>query len=511
MIADSPLDTMLPLPLALPITVLVLTALLASAGVRAADADGEALYQSYCTACHGTGANGKGINVPDMSVQPRDHTDASEMGARTDEDLAKAIRDGGTAVGKSVLMPPWGAVLDDAQIAALVKHLRTLSGTQGGAVKTASATSAPADDAGAGHDHGAAPIATAVTPAPAMAVGPMEATAPPPPQAVRDRYPDARQHHFEIRVEERVLQVAPGFEAKVWGFNGQVPGPLLRVREGDEVTVEFINLSSMEHTIHWHGMHQDGTWQSDGVPNITQLAVPAGGTFTYHFVATRPGTLWYHCHVNVPEHVGLRGMWGPMIVDPREPEPLEETVTKEALLMFSGWNSAVADRFGVGGHPTETFDYYSVNGKAFPLTQPIRVHEGDVLRLRLFGAGTNVAFHLHGHDILVTHKDGLPLQAPFYADVLNIAEGERYDAIVHMNNPGLWINHDHIEHHVSNAGKAPGGSVLILEYEEIDKPEWYIWKDINYDPNFYYSESMKQGYGMFEHEGFQGEEIPMGR
>ena len=492
-------------------SVVLAIAVIASAAVAVAQPDGDLLYRAYCTTCHGMAGNGKGLNVPDMTIQPRDHTDASEMGARTDEELARAIANGGTAVGKSVLMPPWGAILDDAEVAALVAHLRKLSRTQGDSAQTGRAADVSATSDTHPHSDAAAPMASTTMPAVAAASDPVATTAPPPPDALRQRYPGAKTHHFEIRVEERLLPVAPGFKTKVWGFNGQVPGPLLRVREGDEVIVDFVNLSSMDHTIHWHGMHQEHTWQSDGVPNITQLPVPAGGAYTYHFVATRPGTLWYHCHVNVPEHVGLRGMWAPFIVDPREPEPIEKEVTKEALLMFSGWNSEVADRFGVGGHPSEKLDYFSINGKSFPLTQPLRVREGDVLRLRLFGASTDVAFHLHGHDILVTHKDGLPLQAPFYADVLHIEQGARYDAIVRMNNPGLWINHDHIEHHVSNAGKTPGGAVLVVEYEDIEKPDWYVWKDVVFDSNFYYSESMKKGYGLFEHEGFRGEEIPLSR
>lgn len=492
-------------------TVAFLAANFMQTQVYAGTTDGDILYKTYCTSCHGIAGNGNGINVADMSVQPRDHTDSSEMGARTDDELARAIREGGSSVGKSVLMPPWGQVLDEAQVTSLVTYLRELSGTTGGAL--AEVADIPAD--AHQHDHG---NATALRSAGAnqentvaTAMGPMVAEAPPPPEELRKRYKNSQKRHFEIRVEERLLPIAPGFKAKVWGFNGQVPGPLLRVREGDEVVVDFVNLSSMEHTIHWHGMHQHGTWQSDGVPNITQLPVPAGGKFTYKFIATRTGTLWYHCHVNVPEHVGLRGMWGPLIVDPIKPETIEQNVTKEALLMFSGWNSDVADRFGVGGHPKESFDYFSVNGKSFPMTQPLRVKEGDVLRLRLFAASIDVAFHLHGHDLLVTHKDGLPLPEPFHADVLYVAQGARYDVIVEMNNPGLWIDHDHIEHHVSNAGKAPGGAVMIVEYESVEKPDWYVWKDKAYDPNFYYSESMQQGYGMFDHEGFLGEEIPLGR
>jgi cytochrome c oxidase cbb3-type subunit 3 len=83
-------------------------------------------YQTYCVQCHGLEGNGKGINVADMSTQPRDHTDAKEMSARTDQELFKVIRDGGQSINKSVLMPPWSSILTDEEIDNLVKHLHQL-------------------------------------------------------------------------------------------------------------------------------------------------------------------------------------------------------------------------------------------------------------------------------------------------------------------------------------------------------------------------------------------------
>src|SRR5690606_621479 len=158
-------------------------------------------------------------------------------------------------------------------------------------------------------------------------------------------------HKFEMTIEEVDLEVAPGFTTKVWAFNGQVPGPLIHVREGDELEVTVHNLTTMNHTIHWHGQYQRGTWQSDGVPNVTQKPIEPGESYTYRFVAEKPGSLWYHCHVNVAEHVGLRGMWGPLIVDPKNPTELEKEVTVDAIAMFSGWNSEVANEYGTGGKP----------------------------------------------------------------------------------------------------------------------------------------------------------------
>lgn len=91
-----------------------------------ADASGEVLYRTYCSQCHGVEGKGNGVNAAAMSIQPRDHTDTGEMQARTDEDLFKAIKHGGKAVNKSVLMPNWDANLSDQDIQALVAYLREL-------------------------------------------------------------------------------------------------------------------------------------------------------------------------------------------------------------------------------------------------------------------------------------------------------------------------------------------------------------------------------------------------
>ncbi len=316
----------------------------------------------------------------------------------------------------------------------------------------------------------------------------------------------AELRKFEMTIDEVEMEVAPGLRAKVWAFNGQVPGPLIHVKQDDEVEVTVHNNTTLNHTVHWHGVTQTNSWKSDGVPGVTQLPIEPGESYVYKFIVDRPGSLWYHCHVNVPEHVGLRGMWGPLVIDPKDPTELEKTVTKDAILMFSGWNSDVAMDYGKGGHPREKPNYFSINGKSFPNNQPLRVKKGDVLRLRLYSVSTETAYHLHGHDVLVTHKDGHPLKQPYWADVVDVPMGSRIDVMVWMNNPGRWINHDHIEHHISNNGKSPGGSVMIVEYEGIEKEDWYIWKDkdASYQPDFYMSESLKKPYGIKDISAFKG-------
>jgi FtsP/CotA-like multicopper oxidase with cupredoxin domain len=323
----------------------------------------------------------------------------------------------------------------------------------------------------------------------------------------------AEKRDFNMTIEEVAITVAPGFTTNVFAFNGQVPGPLIHVREGDDVTVHVTNNTSLPHTIHWHGIDQIGTWQSDGVPGVTQKAIEPGDTFNYHWKANRPGSLWYHCHVNVWEHVAIRGMWGPLIVDPKNPTPKEKSVTKDVIMMMSTWESPYASVYGKGGAPSDVADYFSVNAKSFPLSQPIRVKKGDVLRVRMYGAGDEVhEMHLHGHDQLFAFKDGYPLppSSTYYVDTVPVGPGERYDTIVEMNNPGRFIFHDHVDRHL-NMGGMLGGPITVIEYDGIPKEDWYAWKDKIYDPDFFYSESMKKGYGIFSNPNFMGAPVQRAR
>ena len=317
----------------------------------------------------------------------------------------------------------------------------------------------------------------------------------------------AAEREFNMTIDDVTIDVVDGLKYHSFAFNGQVPGPLIHVQEGDDLIIHVTNMTALPHTVHWHGMYQKGTWKMDGVPSITQQPIEPGDTFTYKFKAEPSGTLWYHCHVNVNEHVALRGMWGPIVVDPQNPTDLEKRVTKDFILMMNTYDSKYANKPGFGGAPTEVgdMDYFGLNGRSFPNTQPMRIKEGDVVRVRLIGAGEGIhAMHSHGHTFWVTHKDGMALPEPYRADTIMFGPGERYDLIFEANNPGRFIFHDHMDTHVTNNGKYPGGIITVLEYDGIPKEDWYPWKGVNYDPDFFYTESLKKPYGMYDHDRFKG-------
>lgn len=267
-----------------------------------------------------------------------------------------------------------------------------------------------------------------------------------------------------------------------------VPGPTLRVRQGDRVKVEFTHAHYHPHTIHWHG--QFVPWGADGVPGATQDTVPSGGQFTYEFVASRAGTLWYHCHVDTQLHV-MQGLYGAMIVEPQDTRWEPEDIDREAVLVVSTLRRALVEAIpGVGLHnhaggcasgfvgcenPPVRIDpdVFLFNGHSLPYTLDdpntmLHLKDGERVRLRFVNAGSSIeVLHPHGHDMLVTHKDGNPIPPAQrqWVDTLTLAPGERYDVVLEGNNPGIWAFHTHVTDHETNCWKAPGGMHTMLVYE----------------------------------------------
>ncbi len=289
--------------------------------------------------------------------------------------------------------------------------------------------------------------------------------------------------------------VGEGYEP----FDGKcsVPGPTLRVQQGDRVIVDFAHNHFHAHTIHWHGQHTP--WEDDGAPGVNQDSVQPGESFTYDFVAKRAGSLWYHCHVDTQFHV-MQGLYGVFIVEPQD-DRMEPEVDEEYILVYSSLNrehvqvtpERLADphkdhrhkagECGASGiqncqnPPIDvTPDTWMLNGRSLPFSvedpaSVVRLDEGDTVRLRLFNMGeTFETIHTHGHDMLVTHRDGNPLQpeAQFWVDTLTIGPAERYDVLIFGDNPGLWMMHSHVDHHVTNDHMAPGGAMGIIAYRDVE-------------------------------------------
>lgn len=266
-----------------------------------------------------------------------------------------------------------------------------------------------------------------------------------------------------------------------------VPGPTIRVKQGDMVEVVFSHSHVHPHTIHWHGQYVPQ--ESDGVPGVTQDAVKTGESFTYRFMAKRAGTLWYHCHVDTQLHV-MQGLYGMFIVEPQDETHEPKDIDREYNMVLSTVRRALVEAIpGLNphNHPPGCFtsgtpdcqnpaldtepDVFLINGHSFPLTME---HEDSLyklppdgkIRLRILNAGNSFeTLHPHGQDMLVTHRDGNPLLAPFYVDTLSIGPAERYDVVIEGTNPGAWVFHTHVNQHEANDGQVPGGMHTMIVYD----------------------------------------------
>jgi FtsP/CotA-like multicopper oxidase with cupredoxin domain len=247
---------------------------------------------------------------------------------------------------------------------------------------------------------------------------------------------------FDLTMELGEWEVSPGEVVEAWTFNGMVPAPMLDLAVGDTVQVRVQNDLPIATDVHWHGINVDNA--NDGVAPLTQPLIEPGTSFTYSFTTDEQAVAMYHPHAH--GHMLLPdGMFGVLLVgDVRL--PLGQTVGLEQVpadLEISQEIPMVLNDAGVIG--------YSLNGKSFPATQPYTAKVGDWILVHYFNEGTQIhPMHLHQFDQIVVAKDGYPIDAPYTADTVNVAPGERYSVLVQVDKPGAWVWHCHILPHVEN-------------------------------------------------------------
>ncbi|KZC98810.1 multicopper oxidase family protein [Oceanibaculum pacificum] len=235
-------------------------------------------------------------------------------------------------------------------------------------------------------------------------------------------------------------------DTAIWGYDGQVPGPALRLRRGQVLEVEVENGIDRPTTVHWHGIRLPN--EMDGVPGVTQDAIAPGGRFTYRFAVPDAGTYWYHPHLGSSEQIG-RGLYGPLIVE--EEEPIQ--VDRELVWLLDDWRLG-RDAQILGGfddlhdktHDGRIGNTVTLNGK---VTETVPVRAGERLRLRLVNVANGRIFSLdfQGHRPQVIALDGHPVtpHAPkdgritlapgMRADIVLDLEGrpgERFDVVDHF-------------------------------------------------------------------------------
>ena len=229
---------------------------------------------------------------------------------------------------------------------------------------------------------------------------------------------------YELTADEIEWEVAPGDVRSGMAYNGQIPGPQIRVNLGDRVRIVLHNELEESTSIHYHGLVVPNS--EDGVPGLTQPLVRPGESYTYEFTVVNSGSHMYHSHMNGANQIP-GGLLGAFIVDDGD----EPEVDQDILMVLND---------GPLG--------YSINGKGFPATQPIVAAAGERVRIRYMNEGLQIhPMHLHGMPQTVIAKDGYDLPEPYLADTVLVAPGERVDVLVDATELGLWAFHCHVLTH----------------------------------------------------------------
>ncbi|WP_203860821.1 multicopper oxidase domain-containing protein [Plantactinospora mayteni] len=241
---------------------------------------------------------------------------------------------------------------------------------------------------------------------------------------------------FKLCMAPLDLEVSAGVVRPAYAFNGIVPGPTLKVNEGDRL--RFIVQNNLpEHTaVHWHGMELPNP--QDGVPDITQPHIMPGETYTYEWTVKTTGTHWYHSHMG-GNQVG-KGLYGALLVTP----------TLGDITADRHYTLTIGD--GSNG--------FTLNGKSYPATAPLAARVGQRVHIRLVGTGPEQMhpMHLHGMSFQVVAQDGAKLGTPYAADTLTVAPGQTFDIIFQPKEVGKWLLHCHIFSH----SEGPDGMIGLV-------------------------------------------------
>jgi manganese oxidase len=277
---------------------------------------------------------------------------------------------------------------------------------------------------------------------------------------------------FHLVAEPVVREMTPGFNANLWGYNGQSPGPTIEVVEGDRVRL-FVTNRLPEHTaVHWHGQRLPNGM--DGVSGLTQPSIQPGKTFVYEFVARRPGTFMYHPHADEMTQMAM-GMYGMWVTHPKLDKqgrhPLIDNVDRDFCFLLNAFDIEP----GSATPKIMTmldFNLWAWNSRIFPGIDTLNVRQGDRVRIRVGNLTmTNHPIHLHGHEFEVTGTDGGPTpRGSRWPEVTtDIAVGQMRQIEFLADEEGDWAFHCHKSHHTMNAMGHNVPTMIGVDHREVVK------------------------------------------
>jgi FtsP/CotA-like multicopper oxidase with cupredoxin domain len=248
-----------------------------------------------------------------------------------------------------------------------------------------------------------------------------------------------------IRIAPLAFEIAPGRTIRTVGYNGTVPGPLIRLREGERTTIAVVNESDVPELVHWHGLFVPS--EVDGAMEEGTPMVMPGHSASYSFVARPAGTRWYHSHAMAGKDLRrslYSAQFGFLYIEPRREAGRYD---QEVFIALHHWEPYFVSMQDIRkGPPPDNglevaYKSASFNGRALGHGEPIRVRQGQRVLFRLLNASAtdDVMLALPGHRFTVVALDGNPVPSPRAVDTLMLAPAERIDAVVEMDRPGVWV------------------------------------------------------------------------
>ncbi|MCQ6281534.1 multicopper oxidase domain-containing protein [Bacillus sp. EB600] len=263
-------------------------------------------------------------------------------------------------------------------------------------------------------------------------------------------------NYFTLEAKETKIKYNNKLVETAMTYNGSVPGQEIRVKESQKVTIHFKNSLKEATTLHLHGLTDVN--KMDGVPGVTQKPIKSGKSFDYTFTAPKPGTYWFHSHLNEATQIG-NGLYGVLIVEPKNGEKVnvDKAVTineRSSMGSMDGMGNMDMSNKNMGGTDSShtnasnhsdimmsMYDTPIINGKAAPSIQPITVKKGDNVKLRFVNSGLFTQnIQIPAHEFKITGYDGESVNKPTLISnqLIQIAPGERYDVEFKANQPGNW-------------------------------------------------------------------------
>ena len=249
---------------------------------------------------------------------------------------------------------------------------------------------------------------------------------------------------FHLVAEPVKQELVPGRVANLWGFNGSAPGPTIQVNQGDRVRIIVDNHLPEPFSMHWHGF--EIPHNMDGAPGTSQDPIKPGGRFVYEFTLHQEGTYFYHSHLAMQEMIGMLGAF---IMHPKQ--PYDPPVDRDFVILLQEY--AILPSNATPNSMNMEFNWLTFNGKAGPATTPLLVRLGDRVRIRVINLGMDHhPIHLHGHTFVVTGSEGgrqpKTTWAPGNTVLVGVAQARDIEFVA--NNPGDWMLHCHLPHHMMN-------------------------------------------------------------